>query len=110
VNQLPSFNTIHAADLRNLAALKEHLQESLRPLNPFLDLRPVALNALLRFIGWFRGIGDVCFANGSEDLTTFEAELDVTREAVLRKAAECRQENCLVDFGERRWVHARNSS
>jgi hypothetical protein len=52
----------------------------------------------------------VGFEDGSEDLPTFEAELDVTREAVLREAAESCQENSLVDFGERPWVHTRNSS
>jgi hypothetical protein len=45
-----------------------------------------------------------------EDLPAFEAELDVTREAVLRDVAESCQENCLIDLGERRWVHATNFS
>ena len=49
VNQLPSFNAIRGAKLRDLAALKGYLQESFRPFDPLLDLWPVALDALLRF-------------------------------------------------------------
>lgn len=50
VNQLPSFTAIHASDFRDLAALKEHLQESLRPFNAFLDLRPIELDTLHRLV------------------------------------------------------------
>jgi hypothetical protein len=49
-------------------------------------------------------------ANRSEDLPAFEAELVVTQEAVVREAAEGCQENCLIDFGERRMVHTGNST
>ena len=49
-------------------------------------------------------------ANRSEDLPAFEAELVVTREPVVREAAEGCQENCLIDFGERRMVDTGNST
>ena len=49
-------------------------------------------------------------AKRSEDLPAFEAELVVTREPVVREAAEGCQENCLIDFGERRMVDTGNST
>lgn len=50
------------------------------------------------------------FADGSEDLPALDPEFDVTREPVLRKAAERRQQDCLIDFYERCWIHDTNSS
>ena len=77
VNQLPAFTSISGAEFRDLAALKHNPQQSFRPFDPFLDLWPVALDAILRFLRWLRRIGNMVFANGSEDLSAFEAELYV---------------------------------
>jgi hypothetical protein len=100
LNQFPAFIAIPAANPCDLAFLIEDLEEGFGFLCPISYAGPVPIDALQRLVWQFSSFGNVDLADSPKNLPALEAELEVTREAMLREPSKCGQQNFLVDLRE----------